>query len=195
VGVYDIGIRAMNLAGNWSAVTSTMLVVYDPSTALRITGKNKKDLIPSLTNGDHLPGLISSGQSDAADYGFTVEYRTGTLDPRNDFHFTYVTGTQCNPNPQNCHRLSLDATSLAWLIIDQTNNSRGRFQGTANLIIDGVNTSSVFTIEALDGDRLTPATDDHLILRIYTTNANPDTDAPLYQASGAIPRGNAVRIN
>ncbi|GIH03411.1 hypothetical protein Rhe02_14780 [Rhizocola hellebori] len=194
VGVYDIGIRALDNAGNWTAVITTMLVVYDPVTALGITGKNKKDLVPRLANGDHLPGLISNTQNDTADYGFTIDYRNGSLDPRNDFHFKYTTGSQCNSsNPQNCHSLTLDATTVAWLVIDQTNSSRGRFQGTATVTTDGATTSNVFTVEGIDGDRLSSA-DDHFLLKIFAANTNPDTATPLYQASGSLAKGNSIRI-
>jgi hypothetical protein len=146
-----------------------------------------------LTTG--LPGLTQSRQTDAADYGFTVDYRSGTLDPHNDFHFTYSTGTQCaTPHPTNCHQLSLDATSFAWLGIDGTNNSHGRFQGTATVTVDGVTTTNTFTVDGVDGDRLTPASDDHITVKIYAPGADPTTAAPLYQASGSIGKGNAIRI-
>ncbi|WP_275413997.1 Ig-like domain-containing protein [Catellatospora chokoriensis] len=194
VGVHDVGIRAVDAAGNWSPVATTMLVVFDPA-AESFTGRNKKDLVPSLAAGDVLPGLVGPGQDDAADYGFTVEYRNGALDPRNDFHFSYRTGTHCNkPNAANCHDLSLDATGFAWMVVDQTNNSRGRFQGTATVTVDGVTTTNPFTVEGVDGDRLTPATDDRFVLRIYAPGASPTGATALYQASGSLAKGNSIRI-
>lgn len=194
VGVYDIGVRGHDAAGNWSPTTTTMLVVYDPS-GPSITGKNNRDLTPSLAAGDHLPGLAQNGQTDTADYGFTVDYRNGSLDPHNDFHFTYSTGTHCTtPNPVNCHQLTLDATGFQWLVIDGTNNSHGRFQGTATVTVDGITTTNPFTVDGTDGDRLTPTTDDHITVKIYAPGADPTTAAPLYQASGTIRKGNAVRV-
>jgi hypothetical protein len=194
VGVYDVGVRGQDTAGNWSAVTKTMLVVFDPASA-GITGRNNKDLVPSLAAGDILPGLTQNGQADAADYGFTVDYRNGSMDPRNDFHFTYDTGSQCNtPHPVNCHQFSLDATSFQWLVIDQTNNSRGRFQGTATIVVDGTTSTNPFTIEGIDGDRLTPTTADHLTLKIYAPDADPSTATPAYQASGSIGKSTGVRV-
>ncbi len=195
VGVYNVGLRAKDVAGNWSPVTSTMLVIYDPTTTLRITGKNKKDLVPSLAGGDILPGLVSGSQSDAADFGFTVQYKNGVIDSKNDFIFNYLTGTNCGkPNAQNCHSLTLNATSFAWLVLDQTNNSRGSFQGTATVTVDGVTTSNPFTVEGIDGDRLSPSTNDHLLVRVFAPGADPSTATPIYQASGYIAKGNSIKV-
>jgi hypothetical protein len=196
VGVYRVGIRGKDAAGNWSLLPDyTMLVVYDPSITVGITGKNKNDLVPSLASGDVLPGLASAGQTDTADYGFTVDYNNGALDPKNDFMVAYNTGTQCNtPHPQNCHSLMLSATGFEWMIIDQVNNSRGRFQGSATINVDGVTTTNPFTVEGIDGDRLTPATDDHFLLKIYAVGADPGTSPPIYQASGYLTKGNSVRV-
>jgi hypothetical protein len=195
VGVYQIAVRGRDTAGNWTTITTTMLVVYDPTIPVGVTGKNKKDLMPSPANGDVLPGLTSPTQADPVDYGFTVDYTNGTLDPRNDFMITYSTGSQCNtPHPQNCHTFTANATTFDWMIIDQTDNSRGRFQGTATVTIDGVSTTNPFIVEGIDGDRLNPATDDHIIIKIYTPGANPATANPIYQVSGTLARGNSVRV-
>ena len=80
------------------------------------------------------------------------------------------------------------------MIIDQTNNSRGRFQGTATVTIDGVSTTNPFILEGIDGDRLTPAADDHLLIKIYASGANPATGNPIYHVSGTLARGNSVRV-
>src|SRR5262249_47427300 len=114
---------------------------------------------------------------------------------RNDFMFTYNTGTQCRtPHPQNCHTFTVTATSFDWLIIDQTNSSRGRFQGTATVTADGVTTTNPFTMEGIDGDRLPPPHNHRLPLKIYAPGANPATATPLYQISGTLTKGNAVKI-
>ena len=49
-------------------------------------------------------------------------------------------------------------------------------------------------MEGIDGDVLTPATDDHILIKIYASGADPATATPDYQASGSIGKGNAVRI-
>jgi hypothetical protein len=48
----------------------------------------------------------------------------------------------------------------------------------------------VFTVEAVDGDKLTPVTGDHLVITIYAADGHT---AP-YRASGALPSGKSVRI-
>ena len=182
VGVYDVGLRAKDVAGNWSPVVSTMLVVYDNTLNIEVRGKNKKDLAPSLAAGDIMPGLVSTSQNDKADYGFTVAYRNGVLDSHNDFHFDYAA---------NGHTFALDATSFAWLVIDGTNNSRGSFQGVAHVTVDGITTVLTFTVTGIDGDRLTPASDDHLLLKIYTDDSMVTV---LYQASGSMAKGQSVTV-
>ncbi|MEV6239186.1 carboxypeptidase-like regulatory domain-containing protein [Lentzea sp. NPDC051838] len=187
-GVHDIGVRARDIAGNWSPTTTTMLVIVDPAGA-GVTGKNKKDLVPSLAAGDTLPGLVQQGQADSADYGFTVDYRDGALDSRSDFHLTYATGARCStPNPVNCHLLTVTATSFDWLVIDQ--GSRATFQGTASVTVDGATTTNRFSVEGTDGDRLSPAQADQLVMTVYAA----DGSTVLYRASGAMPKGNSVRI-
>jgi hypothetical protein len=195
VGVYTIGVRAQDAAGNWSPVVSTMLVIYDQNTTLSAVGKNKKDLIPSLANGDILPGLTSSTQTDAADYGFTVQYKNGALDSHNDFIFTYATGTHCNsPQAQNCHSFVVNATSFAWLVVNGTNNSNAQFQGVATVTVDGVTTTNAFTVSVIDGDKLNPTGNDYLLLKVYAPGADPATASSIYQASGFMPKGNSVTI-
>jgi streptogramin lyase len=194
-GVYSVGYRAEDAAGNWSSAATTMLVVYDTNTTLSMTGKNKKDLVPSLANGDILPGLISSAQTDAADYGFTVQYKNGGLDPHNDFMFTYTTGTNCKKaSAQNCHSFSLNTTGFDWLVVNGTNNSQGEFQGTATVTVDGVTTTNPFTVSGIDGSRLPQPTDNSLVVRVYAPGANPATATPIYQASGSMSSNNSVRI-
>jgi hypothetical protein len=195
VGVHTVGVRARDAAGNWSTTTTTVLVLYDPASTLTATGKNKKDLVPSLANGDVLPGLDSAGQPDAADYGFTVQHRNGALDPRNDFAFTYRTGTRCGtPNAQGCHTFTVNADSFEWLVVDGPGNSRARFTGTATVTVDGTSTAHPFTVEAIDGARLTPGADDTVVLTVYPTGSDPLVAAPLYRASGSMAKANSVTI-
>jgi hypothetical protein len=195
VGVYNIGIRAQDAAGTWSPVASTMLVVYDTATSLSLTGRNKKNLFPSLAAGDIMPGLVSATQTNAADYGMTVQYKKGSLDPSNDFHFAYITGTSCGTaKASNCHSFSLDATSFSWLVVNGTNNSNGEFQGVATVTVDGTTATEPFTVSVTDGDNLTPSASDYLILKVYPPSANLSTDSPLYQASGSMAKGNSIVI-
>jgi hypothetical protein len=190
-GVYKINIRAVDGAGNWSAPVTEYLVVYDPATTLGVIGKSR-DMVPNQAAGDVLPGLNGT---DKANYGFTVDYNNGVLDLHNDFQFSYNTGSQCNsPHPNNCHSFEVNATNFDWQIIDQTNNSRGRFQGTATVQADGVVTTNPFTVEAIDGNRLAPEDQDHFVLKIYEPGASPSVGAPMYQVSGYLPKSGAVTI-
>jgi hypothetical protein len=106
----------------------------------------------------------------------------------------YTTGTRCHtPTPDNCHRFNVDATGFAWLVINQ-NNTRGRFQGTATVTVDGTTATNVFTVEAIDGDRLNPGSRRPLRPKGLRAGADPSTATPIYQASGSIGKGNAVMI-
>ncbi|WP_148089016.1 hypothetical protein [Saccharothrix texasensis] len=106
----------------------------------------------SLTASDVLAGLTQQGQTDSADYGFTVDYRNGALDCRNDFHLNYATGVRCStPNPVNCHRLTVTANSFDWLVIDQDNDSRATFKSVASVTVDGSTITNVFTVEPVRG--------------------------------------------
>ncbi len=134
-----------------------------------------------------MPGLTSAS-TDSADYGFTVQYKNGVLDSHNDFKFTYAASGQS---------FSFDATGFDWTAIGGTNNSQGWFQGTATVTVDGVTTTNPFYVAATDGDRLTPAADDFLTLKVYAPGADPSTTSPIYQASGSTVynSGNGVKIH
>ncbi|HSX17318.1 MAG TPA: carboxypeptidase-like regulatory domain-containing protein [Patescibacteria group bacterium] len=188
-GVYRVNVRAKDNAGNWSAVVTDFLVVYDPNGA-SITGK--RTFVPLLANGDNLPGLISNNQTDKATFAFNVKYNNqGVVAAGSDLRLDYSTGTHCNnPNQAvNCHSFKLDATNISWLVVDGTNQSEGIFQGTATLTIDGVTTTVTFRVTALDGDRFNPTTTDHFAIKIYAQNADPNTAAPLYQMSDDVGQG------
>jgi hypothetical protein len=95
-GVYKISVRAQDAAGNWSAPVSDYLVVYDPA-GPKFTGKHT--IVPSLANGDVLPGLIAADQTGKAKFGFSVQYNNqGQIKANSDFQFSYSTDTKCN-NP------------------------------------------------------------------------------------------------
>ena len=190
-GVYKISVRAQDNAGNWSGAVSDYLVVYDPA-GPKMTGK--RTIVPSLANGDILPGLTTTGQTDKAQFGFSVKYNNQSqINGNSDLQFSYSTGTHCNnPNKAvNCHDLSVNATNISWLVMQGTNNSIGIFQGTAAMAVDGQASTVLFRVTGVDGQRLSPTATDQFKISIYASNANPNTDAPIYQVNAAdIARGN-----
>ncbi|HEX3082314.1 MAG TPA: carboxypeptidase-like regulatory domain-containing protein [Candidatus Saccharimonadia bacterium] len=192
-GVYDVGVRSRDAAGNWSSVLHSQLVVYDP-TITGVTGKNQHGFSPNPSS-DVLP-FLSSSLVGSADFGFTVDWLAGgQLDPANEFHLNYTTGTNCGtPHPQNCHVVSLVSSAINQLIIDQTGNSRARFNGSVNLAIDGTTTVNPFTVTAVDGDQLSTNQPDTFALNIYAPDADPATATALYHVSVVFSKGNDIRI-
>ncbi len=175
-GVYKVTVRAKDYAGNWSGSTSDYIVVYNP-TGTQMTGR--RTIVPSMGNGDILPGLNNTSQ---AQFGFNVRYDDqGSIHPHSDFQFKYKTS---NSN------LELNATSIAWLTTQGANNSTGIFQGTATLRINGLSSNVVFRLAGVDGERLSPTSQDYLTLKIYNSTDNPNTAQSIYQASGEVNRGN-----
>jgi hypothetical protein len=57
-----------------------------------------------------------------------------------------------------------------------------------------VTTTNPFTISCTDGDTLSPATNDSLVLKVFAQGADPATATPLYQASGSMAKGNSVVV-
>lgn len=192
-GVYKVSVRAQDNAGNWSAPTSDYLVVYNPN-GPRMTGK--KSVVPSLANGDILPGLISASQTDAATFGFSVKYNDqGQIDPKSDLQFKYNTDKCSGNNQQNCHKLELNATSISWLIVQGNNNSTGIFQGTATMQLDGQTSTVAFRVTGVDGERLDATSLDRFQIEIFAPGADPNTATPLYKVSSTnIARGNIKLI-
>jgi hypothetical protein len=193
-GVYRVSLRAEDNAGNWSSVLIDYLVVYDSTGPVDVVGK--RSLVPTLANGDMLPGLNQSGQNDKMIFGFDVKYGTsGGIDPTSAFDFTYNTGSKCNSqNPINCHKTSFTGTSFNWLTVGDTNNSLGTIKGVATLTVDGVVTQVRFSVVARDGDRLTPVGDDTVMIKVFNLSDNPDTATPIYQVSGILAHGSSIKI-
>lgn len=189
-GVYKISVRAQDVAGNWSAPVSDYLVVYDPS-GPNATGN--KEVLPSLANGDILPGLTSSTQTDKANFGFTVKYGSGGVNTaKSDLQFSYDIG-KCGGNGKKqsgcTSSLAINATNIAWLVSDGQNLSHAMFQGTATVVVDGITTTNPFRVEVVDGGKTTPTIADRFTLKVYAPGANPSTDTPIYQVSGIPTKG------
>jgi GDSL-like lipase/acylhydrolase family protein len=192
-GVWKVTMRTKDAAGNWSALVSDYLVVYD-SHGVRMTGRSM--LLPSLTSGDVLPGLVNSAQDDRAHFGFSVRYdRSGNIHAHSDFQFGYQTGTKCwnFSKAQNCHSLYLNAKSIAWLATQGTNKSTGIFQGTATLWEDGTTKEVAFRLTGIDGERLDDKSPDRLTLKIFDLGKDPNAATPMHQVSAEVSRGD-IRV-
>ena len=190
-GIYQVNVRTEDIAGNWSLVTTDYLVVYDASNS-GVEGQS--DHVLPVYGTDVLPGLVQSSQTDAANLALHVRYANSFLDPSSRVHFAYSTGSQCN-NPSkatNCHSMTVDSTSIDWLVISGTNNSQATTQGTASVTIDGTTTTNPFRVVATDGNLLAPATSDTFELQIFAAGANPNTASPLYLLSEPLTGGNVV---
>ncbi len=186
IGRYQINVRAKDAAGNWSAVESSDLVVFDATGPTDVAGS--KQVVPQLGSGDTLPGLISGSQNDKANVAFDVAYNsTGAISNISFLTLEYSTGKGCNsPHPTNCHTTNFTVNSTApnvfnWLTIAGAGSSVGTFQGQGTLTIDGTATNNPFKVQATDGDRTSPATSDDVQVYIYSPGANPDSATPLYQ--------------
>jgi hypothetical protein len=169
-GVYTVGVRSEDAAGNWSATKTALLVVYDPSGGFTTGGGW---LIPGGTSsdsGDQLPGLDGSNK---ANFGFVVKYKNDlSTVPDGNLQFDYHVGD-----------FHLHSTGMDWLVI--ADQDTAQFQGDAT--IDGSDQTYPFVIQADDGN--STGTSDRLTLRVYQPGMNPSAATVLYQASGEVQGG------
>lgn len=186
-GVYKITTRVKDRAGNWSTAVSDYLVVYDPD-GPRFTGK--RTIVPSTTNGDVLPGL-TAGSGMNAKFAFSIRYdKSGTISKNSDFQFKYSSSPRCNKSIE-CHQLELNSVYIAWLVTQGSNTSMGMFQGRGVLTVDGMSKDVQFRVMGIDGERLGMHDQDQFGLQVFSLDANPSVDAPLYKVTQAtIERGN-----
>lgn len=187
-GIYKVSVRAVDNADNWSTLLSDYMVVYDPS-GQTVTA-SKTTSVPSLANGDILPGLTQAGQTNKATFAFKVFYDSATqnVSGQSTFSFSYSTGT-CGNKPVNCTTLAISAPSFAWFVTDAQGNAVSTFQGTATVTINGTATSNPFRVVATDGNKTTPTTTDKVSVKIYSPGANPNTATPIYQINDPISAG------
>ena len=161
-GVYTVSVRVQDAAGNWSLLSTGYLVVYDPTSGATVRGQRTVTITPSYAT--YLPWL--SGPTPAR-FGFSVKYnRDGTIAKQSDLQFAYTTGLNCKKPAQavNCHSFELNATSIAWLTISDTNQSLATFKASATLTRDGVSQPVTVIVQARDGTRLDATSDDNVSL-------------------------------
>jgi len=125
-GVYPVGARSIDRAGNWSAVSTDLLVVYDPNSGF-VTGSGWINSPLGAYTAD--PTL-----SGRANFGFVSKYQKGTAVPTGvtDFRFQVA-------------NLNFHAESYDWLVVA---GARAQYKGTGT--IDGTGNYG-FLLTAVDG--------------------------------------------
>ena len=163
-GVYKISVRTQDIAGNWSVPNIGYLVVYDPTSGIKVRGQKTIMIEPGY--GVNLPWIT---QPTLARFGFSVRYdKDGAIAKQSDLQLSYKTGTNCNkPTAANCHTFDLNATSIKWLTTSSANNSLATFQAAATLKTDATIQSVTVIVEAVDGARIGETAADSFGLSIY----------------------------
>ncbi len=166
-GVYPVIARAQTECGEWYGELG-FLAVYDPNGGF-VTGGGQ--IVPggnSSYDDDWLPEI--DGSSPAA-FGFNVKYKKGASVPSGHILFQYTVGD-----------FKLQSGDFDWLLV--TNSVWARFRGTAT--IDGMEGLFPFRVDARDSDKLGGNQDDRFIIRVWEPGADPDSDDPIYKASGDV---------
>ena len=174
-GIHSLGVRVVDRAGNWSAASTALVVVYDPSAGFAAGGGWLTPGSSSSDPGDLLPDIDGTSR---ANFGFVVKYQNGSSTiPTGNFKFDYNVGD-----------FRLTSTGYDWLVV--TNSEWAHFQGSARIN----NGSEVYpiTVSVRDSNKL--GTPDRLILKIYTPGSQPSSSTPLYQASGNVVGGNITLV-
>lgn len=180
-GVYPVGVRVLDAAGNWSDVFTVFLVVYDPEAGFVSGGGWIVPKGAKSDPGDLLPGIceVELGCTEKANFGFVVRYETGAATvPGGNLEFHYNVG-----------QFHLHSTEMQWLVV--TNLNGAKFQGTAR--IDGAPEGLYpFRVDARDGDGNGGTQTDTFVIKIWEPGADPDVDPPKYKASGEVLGGQIV---
>ena len=146
-------------------------MVYDPSAGFAAGGGW---IIPGTEPGDFLPGITGE---DNANFGFVVKYKKGATTPEGQLEFHDRAGD-----------FNLHSTEMHWMVI---NSNWAKFQGyaTINSYPDGL---FQFRVDARDGNLNGGNQEDRFILKVWYEYQDPDTDDPVYRASGNLGGGNII---
>ncbi len=182
-GVYNYTVVAVDAAGNVSAASAPVQVAVTNTAntnSRNIMAQGQTEVIP-VVGSDVLPGLVT-GSTVKATFDFNVGYPGGIFTVKRPLTFTFASGG---------HMLFVSSTSVDWLVVDGSNNSRGTFQGMANVTLDGTATNRPFTVSAIDGSLTSPATADRFKLTVYTDNTRSTV---LYSVDESLSKGK-IKIN
>ena len=172
-GVHQVDVRTRDVAGNTSDVSTSYLVVYDPSGAWATGGGWFVPGGPSSDPGDLLPGLDGTSK---AHFGFSVRYQTGASTvPAGDLQFRYIV-------PGQGPTFVVEDAGFDSLVV--TNNTWAKFQGLVT--VDGTTGLHPVHVDARDANNQP----DRFIIKIWAPGADPDVDDPIYRASGDLSGGN-----
>ncbi len=180
-GVYTLTVTATDLANN-EATETRQFVIYDPSAGFATGGGwiiRGGWIIPGGSTsdaGDDLPGLDNASK---ATFGFVVKYKKGATTPTGQLEFRYRVGD-----------FDLHSTHYDWLVV--TNKNWAKFQGIAT--IKGIQGVFPFKVDGRDGDANATSLPDRFVIKIWAAGANPDTDEPIYKASGDL-GGGQIKIH
>lgn len=140
-------------------------------------------VLPNISNGDILPGLIDGQQADKLIFNIDIRRNnSGQIRSSSSFDFTYETGTRCNnPNrAENCHSTQLQSTGIDSIEVSGTNRSQSVFKGTADITIDGVTSQKYFEVRSIDSDKLNNGLQDSLQIRLFNDPAQTDLAYVVY---------------
>lgn len=110
-GVYTVGVRSVDAAGNWSATATELLVVYDPNGGF-------------VTGGGHIASPAGAWTADPsasgrATFGFVSKYQKGAATPTGNTEFQF-----------NAGGLNFSSTSYDWLVIS---GARAQYKGSGTV--------------------------------------------------------------
>lgn len=110
-GVYTVGVRSVDAAGNWSSTATGMLVVYDPNGGF-------------VTGGGHIASPAGAWVADPtasgrATFGFVSKYQKGATAPTGNTEFQF-----------NAGGLNFSSTSYDWLVVS---GARAQYKGSGTV--------------------------------------------------------------
>jgi len=185
VGTYQVYVRAVDNAGNWSNPVSTKLVVTQTGTT-RVTASGS--FTPSTANGDQLPSLDTASFK-LAQYNQNVSFGNSGIANSSSASFTYTYGSSVlcglSPTLPQCHRLTFTTSgnaAITSLIFSGTNNSRATVTGTAQVTVDGTTTTNPFQITAVSSSRAGSGSNSYRI-NIYNAGSSIAPENLLYTTS------------
>jgi len=172
-GIYEVVLTVTDNMGA-EATDVVMAVVYDPDAGFATGGGWFIPGGPKSDDGDMLPGL---DHTSPANFGFVVKYKPGATSPKGQLEFQYQQGD-----------FNLHSSGIDWLVI--VNNNWAKFHGIAT--IKGLDGLYPFRVDARDRDFSGGDQPDKFIIKVWDAGTDPDTDEPVYKASGDLEGGSIV---